>query len=86
VLARDETGQQRNEGTVGPAKTRPTDLAPEHGQLVTKDEDLHILRNGVHPVNADQLEDAARQTVEERQGHDQPASLARLGRSNSVGE
>jgi hypothetical protein len=36
---------------------------------VTQDQDLHVLRKGLHPVDADQLEGVTRQTVEERQGH-----------------
>ena len=37
--------------------------------MVTQDQDLHVFGNGLHPVDADQLERATRQTVEERQGH-----------------
>ena len=35
---------------------------------MTQNHDLHVLRKGFHPVDADQLEGATRQTVEERQG------------------
>ncbi len=69
TLARDETSEQRNEGTVGPGESRLLDLAPEDRELVTQDQDLHVFGNGLHPVDADQLERATRQTVEERQGH-----------------
>ena len=68
-VAVDETGEQRNEGAVGPGESRLLDLAPEDRELVTQDQDLHVLRNGLHPVDADQLEGATCQTVEERQGH-----------------
>jgi hypothetical protein len=37
--------------------------------LPTSLSNLHVLRKGFHPVDADQLEGATRQTVEERQGH-----------------
>ena len=54
--SRDETGEQRNEGAVGPGESRLVDLAPEDRQLVTQDHDLHVFGNGLHPVDADQLE------------------------------
>ena len=54
------------------------DLAPEDRELVTQDHDLHVFRNGLHPVDADQLERATRQTVEERQGHGPSSWLGRL--------
>jgi hypothetical protein len=69
TVARDETGEQRNKGAVGPGESRLLDLAPEDRELVTQNHDLHVLRKGFHRVDADQLEGATRQTVEERQGH-----------------
>jgi hypothetical protein len=61
TLARDETGEQRNKGAVGPGESRLLDLAPEDRELVTQDQDLHVLGNDLHPVDADQLEGATRQ-------------------------
>jgi hypothetical protein len=53
---------------------------------VTEHEDLGVLGEQTLLVGADQLEDAARQTLEERQGHGLSSSLARLGSSSQLGE
>ena len=65
---------------VRPSESRTLDLAPEDRELVTQDQDLHVLGKGFHPVDADQLEGATRQTIEERQGH----AVSLLGASSHV--
>ncbi len=40
---------------------------------MTQDQDFHVLREGLHPVDADQLEGATCQALEERQGHGPPS-------------
>ena len=49
-LTRDETREQSDQRTVGPAEAGAPDLAAEHGQLVAQDEDLGVLRKGVHLI------------------------------------
>ena len=65
-LTRDKTGQQGDERPVRPAEAGPADLAAQHRQLVAQDEDLGVLRDGAHPVDTDELEEAAQEPVEER--------------------
>ena len=65
-----ESGQEGDEGTVGPGEAGTGDLAAEHGELVAQDKDLCILCRGIRPVDANDLEHASEQTVEEGQGRD----------------
>jgi hypothetical protein len=65
-----ESGQEGDEGTVGPGEAGTGDLAAEHGELVAQDKDLCILCRGIRPVDANDLEHALEETVEEGQGHD----------------
>jgi hypothetical protein len=65
-LARGEPRQERDQGTVGPTGARTADLAAEHGQLVAQDDNLGVLREGAHPLDAEQLEQATGEAVEER--------------------
>jgi len=65
---------------VRPSESRTLDLAPEDRELVTQNQDLHVLGKGFHPADADQLEGATRQTIEERQGH----AVSLLGASSHV--
>ena len=69
ALSGHEAGQEGDEGTVGPGEAGTGDLAAEHGQLVAEHEDLGILGRGIRPVDANDLEDASDETVEEGQGH-----------------
>jgi hypothetical protein len=78
ALARYETSEEGNEGTVGPGEAGTCNLAAQHGQLVTEYEDLRLLGRGVHPMDTEQPEDATDQTVEEGQGHEGRASQRAL--------
>jgi hypothetical protein len=46
----------------------------QHSQLVAEHEDLSVLGRGIHPMDANDLNDAPDDTVEKGQGHDQQAS------------
>jgi len=50
----------------------------QHSQLVAEYEDLSVLGRGIHPMDANDLNDAPDETVEKGQGHDQQASPSRL--------
>ena len=65
-----ESGQEGDEGTVGPGEAGTGDLAAKHGQLVAQHKDLGILGRSIRPVDANDLEQAPEQTVEEGEGHD----------------
>src|ERR1039458_9718015 len=58
VFSRNKTGQEGDEGPVGPAEAGTGDLAAQHGQLVAEHEDLSILGRGIHPMDANDLNDA----------------------------
>ena len=83
--ARNEAGEQHHEGAVRPGESRTIDLASEDRELVTQDQDLHVLRKGFHPVDADQLKGATRQAMRNEKATPS-ASLARRRTSNRVGE
>src|ERR1019366_9077256 len=74
VFSRNKTGQEGDEGPVGPGEAGTGDLAVQHGQLVAEYEDLSVLGRGIHPMDANDLNDAPDGTVEKGQGHDQQAS------------
>ena len=65
-----ESGQEGDEGTVGPGEAGTGDLAAYHSQLVAQNQDLCILGRSIRPVDANDLEHASEQTVEEGQSHD----------------
>jgi hypothetical protein len=65
-----ESGQEGDEGTVGPGEAGTGDLTAQYGQLVAKHKDLGVLGRSIRPVDANELEEASEQTVEEGQGHD----------------
>jgi hypothetical protein len=69
ALPRNKTGQEGDEGPVGPGEAGTGDLPVQHGQLVAEYEDLSILGRGIHPMDANDLNDAPDETVEEGQGH-----------------
>src|ERR1035437_3041827 len=88
VFSRNKTGQEGDEGTVGPGESGTGDLPAQHGQLVAEYEDLSVLGRGIHPMDANDLNDAPDETVEEGQGHDRQASpsvlwLVKLGQAVS---
>jgi hypothetical protein len=64
VFSRNKTGQEGDEGPVGPAESGTGDLAAQHGQLVAEHEDLSVLGRGIHPMDANDLNDAPDETVE----------------------
>ena len=43
ALARHKSGEEGDEGTVGPGEAGTGDLAAKHGQLMAEHEDLGIL-------------------------------------------
>ena len=77
-FAGHEPGEQRNDGPVRPVETRTGDLAAEHCQLVTQHEDLGVLCDVVHPVDAHESECAVSQAVEEGEDHGELASPSEL--------
>ena len=84
MFSRNKTGQEGDEGPVGPSEAGTGDLPVQHGQLVAEYEDLSVLGRGIHPMDANDLNDAPDETVEEGQGHDRQASpsvlrLVKLG-------
>src|SRR5664280_803812 len=87
-FSRNKTGQEGDEGTVGPGEAETGDLPVQHGQLVAEYEDLSVLGRGIHPMNANDLHDAPDETVEEGQGEERQASpsvswLVKLGQGVS---
>src|SRR5450759_2052888 len=88
VFSRNKTGQEGDEGPVGPSEAGTGDLPVQHSQLVAEYEDLSVLGRGIHPMDANDLNDASEETVEKGQGHDQQASpsllwLVKLGQAVS---
>ena len=88
MFSRNKTGQEGNNGTVGPSEAGTCDLPVQHGQLVAQNEDLGVLGRGIHPMDAKDLNDAPDETLEKGQGHDQQASpsllwLIKLGQAVS---
>jgi hypothetical protein len=78
VFSRNKTGQEGDEGPVGPGEAGTGDLAAQRGQLVAEYEDLSVLGRGIHPMDANDLYDAPDETEEEGQGHDRQASPSLL--------
>jgi hypothetical protein len=78
AFPRHKAGQEGDEGPVGPGEVGTGDLAVQHGQLVAEHEDLRLLGRGIHPMDANNLNDAPDETVEEGQGHDRQASSSVL--------
>ena len=72
-----EPGQGGDECPVGPAEPGSCDLAAQDGQLVAEHQDLGVLGDGVHPVDAQELDDATDQAVEEAERHGAAGSLVR---------
>src|ERR1035437_7494969 len=69
AFSRNKTGQEGDEGPVGPGEAGTGDLPVQHGQLMAEHEDLRLLGRGIHPMDANNLNDAPDETVEEGQGH-----------------
>ena len=55
---------------LGPTKTSGAGRSDGEGQpALTENEDLGVLVDGVHPVDPGELDQAAEQTVQERERH-----------------
>src|ERR1035437_8159381 len=51
ALPRNKTGQEGDNGTVGPSEAGTGELPVQHGQLVEQYEDLGVLRRCIRPVD-----------------------------------
>ena len=78
MFSRNKTGQEGDECTVRPGEAGTGDLPVQHGQLVAEYENLSVLGRGIHPMDANDLNDAPDETVEKGHGHDQQASPSLL--------
>ncbi len=65
MFSRNQTGQEGDEGPVGPGETGTGDLPVQHGQLVAEHEDLRVLGRGIQSVDTNGFDDASDQAVEE---------------------
>jgi hypothetical protein len=68
-FARHQSCQSSNECSVRPRQAGPGDLTAKDSQLLTENEDLGVLVDGVHPVDPGELDQATEQTVQERERH-----------------
>lgn len=64
-LTRHHGGERTHERPIRPGEAGPGNLTTQHGQLVAQDEDLGILGDGVHPVDAHPLDDATDEAIEQ---------------------
>src|SRR5450759_3071912 len=74
AFSRNKTSEEGDECTIGPGEAGTGDLPVQHGQLMAEYQDLSVLGRGIHPMDANDLNDASEETVEKGQGHDQQAS------------
>jgi len=77
VFSRNKTGQEGDEGPVGPGQAGTGDLAAQHGPLVAEYEDLCVLGRGIHAMGANDIDDAPDETVEQGQGQERQTSPSR---------
>jgi hypothetical protein len=70
VFLRNKTGQEGDEGPVGPSEAGTGDLPAKHGQLVAQNEDLSVLGRGIHPVDTNDLEHAPDEPIEKGESHE----------------
>jgi hypothetical protein len=70
VFSRNKTGQEGDEGTVGPGEAGTCDLPAKHGQLVAQNEDLGVLRRCIRPVDTNDLNDAPDEPIEKGESHE----------------
>jgi hypothetical protein len=85
AIARHETGEEDDNGTVGPGEAWTGDLAAKHSQLVAEHEDLCIFGDRVHPEDVEHFEDASEEAVEEGERHGGEPRRARSRWSSWVG-
>ena len=88
MFSRNKTGQEGHGGPVGPGEAGRGDLPVQHGQLVAEHEDLRVLGLGIHPMGANDLNDAPDETVEQGQDQERQVSpsvswLVKLGQGVS---
>jgi hypothetical protein len=69
ALPRHQSGQGRDDCPIGPAEPGAGDLAAQDGELLAKHQNLRVLGDGVHVVDAQELDDATDQAVEEAERH-----------------
>ena len=70
----DQALQSGDERPIRPGEAGTADLPAQHGELVAQHEDLRVLGDVVHPVDAGQLDAASDQAVEEAERHRAGAS------------
>jgi hypothetical protein len=68
---RQHLAQRRQQNAIGRPKAWAGNLAPEHLQLMSKNEDLHLLRSLVTTKKNEQLEQAANRPVQKGQDRQQ---------------
>jgi len=64
-----KAGQGSDECSIGLGEPGSCDLAVQDGQLLTKHQDLRILSDGIHVVDAKELDDPTDQAIEEAECH-----------------
>jgi hypothetical protein len=69
AFAWQEIRENGDERPVRPREAGSGDLTAQHKKLVAEDQDLRVLGDGVHPMDAGQPHDAADQSVEEAERH-----------------
>ena len=77
-LTRDETGEQGDQRVIILVEAWPGHLPAQHGQLVAQHEDLSVLGDGVHSVDARESKGTTDEAVEEADGHGQQHGTARV--------
>jgi hypothetical protein len=71
LRSRQHLAQRRQQDAIGPSKARASNLAPQHLQLMSKNEDLHLLRTLVATDENQQLEQTANGPVQKGQDRKQ---------------
>jgi hypothetical protein len=69
--SRQNLAQRRQQDAIGRSKAWASNLAPEHLQLMSKNEDLNLLRPLVATEENQQLEQAAKRPVQKGQDRKQ---------------
>jgi len=69
LLSRHKTSEEGDERPIRPGEAGTGDSSAQHGQLMPQDQDLGVFGHGVHLVDADSLEHATHQAVEEGKPH-----------------
>jgi hypothetical protein len=69
--SRQNPAQRRKQDAIGRSKAWASNLAPQHLQLMSKNEDLHLLRPLVATEENEQLEQTANRPVQKGQDRKQ---------------